>query len=124
MSKASKKSTTITSHTVPAAMVLVNKNRASRPACDIVRAEIVANAVETKVPISADILVPTGKVNDAKNPGLRYNLINAIVAAPTVGAALEQQVFGKPGSKHDSLPYKIKMVDVVFAITNGFVRIK
>ena len=124
MSKVSKKSTAITAITVPAAMVLINKNRASRSACNVVRAEVLAHAIEAKVPVEADVLVPTGKFNDARNPDLRYNLINAIVGSPTVGDALALSVFGKPGTKHDSNAYKIRMVDVVFCITNGFVDIK
>lgn len=123
----SKKPTTkipVATATATVPFVMVSKNRASRPACNIVRAEIVAHATEAKVPVEADVLVPTGKPNDAKNPGLRYNLIEAVVASPTVGDALAQSVFGKPGSKHDTVAYKVRMVDVVFCITNGFVSVR
>lgn len=104
------------------AVVATPKNRASRSACNAVRAELVAKHAENKTPLAADAIKATTKPNDAK-PGLRFNIIEACRASKTVAEAMTKQVLGKPGSKHDKDPYKVKMVDVIFCRTNGFITI-
>jgi hypothetical protein len=106
----------------PVATVVVRDHRATRPACTAVRTSLVDKAVEVKTPVASTKLV-AGKANDCKQ-GLRFNIVAKVQKSATVGEALGAEVFGKPGSKHDSKPYAIKMVDVVFCITNGFVNAK
>ena len=68
-----------------------------------------------------DHIAPTGKVNDARQGSLRYNIVEAIVGSPTVKSACSKEVFGAPGTKHEKLGYRVKLVDVGFAAGNGFI---
>lgn len=107
---------------IAAPVAAIATHRASRYQCAEVRAILVKAAVATKQPVAADKLRATSKPNDAKGV-LRYNIIEAVRNSATVGDALAKSVLGKPGSKHDNLPYRIKMVDVGFVIANGFADI-
>jgi hypothetical protein len=105
-----------------AAAVMAREHRATRPACAAVKTSLFTKATEIKVPVASTKL-SMGKPNDCK-PGLRFNIVAKVQSVSTVGEALGAEVYGKPGSKHDSKPYAIKMTDVVFCITNGFVSAK
>jgi len=102
--------------------VNLSRFRATRRECAEVKAILIKQALDAKQPVDADRLRPTSKANDAKGK-LRFNIIEACRASATVGDAKKRTVFGAPGSKHDEEPYRLKMVDVCFCITNGFVEV-
>lgn len=85
-------------------------NRADRAAC----------AAQRKGLGLGDKIVK-GKANDTGNGSLRSNIVNAIQASKTVGAAVVKQVTG--GKYTAEAPYQVKKVDVGFALGNGYITI-
>ena len=84
--------------------------RADRDGCKAKRVEI----------HPLDIITPTGKTNDARQGSLRYNIVEAVITSATVKAACSKEVNGATGTKHEKLPYRVKLVDVGFVVGNGF----
>jgi len=107
-----------TKQEVASAVVAVTKatkeakaKRADRDGCKDARTTIGAR----------DSIHPTGKTNDARQGSLRYNILEAILSSARVIDACAKEVHGAPGTKHETLPYRVKLVDVGFAAGNGFI---
>lgn len=84
---------------------------ATREACKEARKELDARAG----------IKSTGKPIAARAGSLRYNILKAIMESKTGVEACQKEVNG-PG-KHETTPYRIKMVDVGFAIGNGYITV-
>jgi hypothetical protein len=90
----------------------VRSHLADRPTCAIVRKEAANSDLITK---AAD--------TTARQGSLRYNIMVAIQSSKTVADAIAKEVHG-PG-KHEAAdkPYRIKRVDVGFALANGLITL-
>ena len=80
-----------------------------------------ADCLEVRKAMGNEDLIKKAKNYDGRQGTLRAAIVEAIQSAATVWDACKLEVSG-PG-KHESLPYRIKKVDVGFALANGYITI-
>jgi hypothetical protein len=90
----------------------VRSHLADRPACAAIRKEIANSDIITK---AAD--------TTARQGSLRYNIMKAIQESKTVAEAITKEVHGPGKHAASDKPYRIKRVDVGFALANGLITL-
>lgn len=89
---------------------VAKERRKDRPAC-----------LEVRKAMGNEDIIKKAKSYDGRQGTLRCAIVEAIQSAATVWDACKLEVTG-PG-KHESLPYRIKKVDVGFALANGYITV-